>query len=133
MFLGLSVLGWTIYTQQLGVLSLIAVLTFVGSFALSMGPVVWVLLSEIFPNRARSAAMAIAVGAQWLFNAVVANSFPVVNSSALNNQSFNGALPYFIFASFCLVTMIFVWRLVPETKGKSLEELEALWDTKTSQ
>lgn len=131
MFLGLFVLGWTIYTQQLGVVSLIAVLVFIGSFALSMGPVVWVLLSEIFPNRARSAAMAIAVGAQWLFNAIVANSFPVVNNSNLNEQAFNGALPYFIFAFFCLMTMVFVWRMVPETKGLSLEELETLWDAKS--
>lgn len=128
MFLGLSVLGITIYTQQLGILSLIAILVFIGSFAMSMGPVVWVLLSEIFPNRARSVAMAIAVGAQWLFNAIVANSFPVVNNSDYNAEKFNGALPYFIFAFFCLVTIVFIWRMVPETKGKSLEELESLWE-----
>jgi SP family xylose:H+ symportor-like MFS transporter len=127
MFLGLSVLGLTIYTQQLGILSLIAVLTFIGSFALSMGPVVWVMLSEIFPNRYRSAAMSIAVAAQWLFNGIVANTFPVVNNSALNETAFNGALPYFIFAFFCLVTMAFAWKFVPETKGKTLEEMEAIW------
>lgn len=128
MFIGLMVLGLTIYTQQMGVISLLAILVFIGSFAMSMGPVVWVMLSEIFPNRIRSVAMSIAVAAQWLFNAIVANSFPVVNGSALNQDSFNGALPYFIFAFFCVVTMIFVWKLVPETKGKSLEEMEALWD-----
>ena len=128
MFLGLMVLGLTIYTQQMGVISLIAILLFVGSFAMSMGPVVWVMLSEIFPNKIRSVAMSIAVAAQWLFNAIVANTFPVVNGSTLNQSGFNGALPYFIFAFFCVVTMVFVWRLVPETKGKSLEEMEALWD-----
>ena len=128
MFVGLSVLGLTIYTQQMGVISLIAILVFVGSFAMSMGPVVWVMLSEIFPNRIRSVAMSIAVAAQWLFNAIVANSFPVVNGSAFNQDNFNGALPYFIFAFFCVITMVFVWKLVPETKGKSPEEMEALWD-----
>ncbi|MGV6800898.1 MAG: sugar porter family MFS transporter [bacterium] len=127
MFLGLSVLGYTIYSQQLGIISLIAVLTFIASFALSMGPIVWVMLSEIFPNHVRSAAMSIAVGAQWLFNAIVANTFPIVNNSTVNAQSFNGALPYFIFAAFCIVTIVFVWRMVPETKGKSLEEMEAFW------
>ena len=127
MFVGLTVLGFTIYTQQMGVISLIAILVFVGSFAMSMGPVVWVMLSEIFPNRIRSVAMSIAVAAQWLFNAIVANSFPVVNGSAFNQDSFNGALPYFIFAFFCVVTMVFVWKLVPETKGRSLEEMEELW------
>jgi SP family xylose:H+ symportor-like MFS transporter len=128
MFLGLSILGLTIYTQQLGLVSLLAILLFVASFAMSMGPVVWVMLSEIFPNSIRSTAMSIAVAAQWLFNAIVANSFPVVNDSALNHDTFNGALPYFIFACFCVVTMIFVWKLVPETKGKSLEEMESLWE-----
>ncbi len=128
MFFGLSVLGLTIYTQQMGVISLVAILVFIGSFAMSMGPVVWVMLSEIFPNRIRSVAMSIAVAAQWLFNAIVANSFPVINNSVVNQDSFNGALPYFIFAFFCVVTMIFVWKLIPETKGRSLEEMESLWD-----
>jgi len=130
MFAGLTVLGLTIYTQHMGVVSLIAVLVFIASFAMSMGPVVWVMLSEMFPNNVRSVAMSIAVAAQWLFNALVANSFPLVNQSALNQDSFNGALPYFIFASLCIVAMIFVWILVPETKGKTLEEMEALWAAK---
>jgi len=127
MFLGLSVLALTIYSRQMGIISLLAILLFIGSFAMSMGPVVWVLLSEIFPNTIRSFAMSIAVAAQWLFNAVVANSFPVINGSQLNNETFNGVLPYLIFSSFCVITFVFVWRLVPETKGKTLEELEALW------
>lgn len=127
MFLGLSVLALTIYTQQMGVVSLIAILVFIGSFALSMGPVVWVMLSEIFPNSIRSVAMSIAVAVQWLFNAIVASSFPVLNNSEVNVQQFNGALSYCVFAGFCLVTIIFVWRYVPETKGKSLEQLESLW------
>jgi SP family xylose:H+ symportor-like MFS transporter len=128
MFTGLMVLGITIYTQQMGVISLLAILLFIGSFAMSMGPVVWVMLSEIFPNKIRSVAMSIAVAAQWLFNAIVANSFPVVSGSTINQEGFNGALPYFIFAFFCVVTMVFVWKLVPETKGKTLEEMESLWD-----
>ena len=130
MFVGLSILGLNIYFQKIGIISLLAVLLFVGSFAMSMGPVVWVMLSEMFPNNVRSVAMSIAVAAQWLFNALVANSFPLVNESALNQDRFNGALPYFIFASFCVVAMIFVWKLVPETKGKTLEEMEALWSLK---
>ncbi|MBR9911446.1 MAG: sugar porter family MFS transporter [Gammaproteobacteria bacterium] len=127
MFLGLSVLALTIYSQQMGIVSLIAILVFIGSFALSMGPVVWVMLAEIFPNSIRSIAMSIAVAAQWLFNAIVANSFPLVNASTLNHDSFNGALPYITFAVFCLVALVFVWKLVPETKGKTLEEMESMW------
>lgn len=127
MFLGLSLLALTIYSQQIGFISLLAILLFIGSFAMSMGPVVWVLLSEIFPNSIRSIAMSIAVAAQWLFNAIVANSFPVINGSQLNNSMFNGVLPYLIFAFFSLITFVFVWKLVPETKNKTLEELEAIW------
>ena len=67
------------------------------------------------------------MAAQWLFNAIVANTFPVVNDSVLNRSEFNGALSYFIFAFLCLVTVVFVWRYVPETKGKTLEEMENLW------
>lgn len=131
MFCGLSVLGITIYTQQLGIVSLLAILLFIASFAMSMGPVVWVMLSEMFPNSIRSAAMSIAVAAQWLFNAIVANSFPVINESTVNQEKFNGALPYFIFAFFCVITMLFVWKLIPETKGRTLEEMEVLWKDKT--
>ena len=132
MFLGLMVLGITIYTQNMGVISLIAILVFIGSFALSMGPVVWVMLSEIFPNHVRNIAMSIAVAAQWLFNAIVANSYPIINGSELNQDKFSGALPYFIFAFFCILAIIFVCKYVPETKGKTLEEMGELWDKRSN-
>ena len=127
MFLGLTILALSIYFQQLGVVSLLAILLFIGSFAMSLGPVVWVILAEIFPNSIRSVAMSIAVAAQWLFNAIVANSFPVVNGSEVNNEIFNGVLPYSLFAVFSVLTFIFVWKFLPETKGKTLEELESFW------
>ncbi len=130
MFVGLSVLGLSIYLQQMGVISLIAILVFIGSFALSLGPVVWVLLSEIFPNNIRSIAMSIAVAAQWLFNGIVAYSFPVINKSNINTEDFNGSLSYFLFAAMCIATILFVWKFVPETKGKSLEQIEMFWKKK---
>ena len=128
MFVGLTVLGLSIYFNQMGVISLISILVFIGSFALSLGPVVWVLLSEIFPNNIRSIAMSIAVAAQWLFNGIVAYSFPVINKSEINTQDFNGSLSYFIFATMCIATIIFIWKFVPETKGKSLEEIGKSWN-----
>ncbi len=128
MFIGITTVGLSIYFNQLGVVSLLGILTFIASFALSMGPVTWVILSEIFPNKVRSQAMSIAVAVQWLFNAIVANSFPILNSSKLNTETYNGALPYFIFAFFSLVTIVFVWKYIPETKGKTLEEMEEMWD-----
>lgn len=130
MFLGIGTLGLSIYLNQLGLVSLISMLVFIASFALSMGPVTWVILSEIFPNKIRSQAMSIAVAAQWLFNAIVANTFPIVNGSSVNHDSFNGALPYFIFAAMCVATILFVLKFIPETKGKTLEEMEDLWEKK---
>jgi SP family xylose:H+ symportor-like MFS transporter len=57
----------------------------------------------------------------------VTNGFPILYKSHLNAINFNGALPYFLFASVCIITILFVWKLVPETKGKTLEEMEQLW------
>ena len=127
MFLGLIILSAAIYTQQLGPASLFGVLLFVATFAMSMGPVVWVILAEIFPNNVRSLAMAIVIGGQCLVSALVTNIFPILNKSEFNALNFNGALPYLIFAFVCIVAILFVWRLVPETKGKTLEEMEQLW------
>ena len=127
MLLGLLALSFSVYAQQMGALSLMGVLLFVGAFAMSMGPVVWVILAEIFPNNVRSLAMSIVIGAQCLTSALVTNGFPILHKSHLNTVNFNGALPYLLFASVCVIAILFVWRLVPETKGKTLEEMEQLW------
>jgi len=129
MLVGFLILGITIQQQSLGILSLIGVLLFVASFAMSMGPVVWVLLSEMFPNKIRSVAMSVAVAAQWAANFVVSQSFPMVTESEVNNNAFwNGSLPYFIFIGFIIFIMLFTYKFIPETKGRSLEELEDIWD-----
>jgi SP family xylose:H+ symportor-like MFS transporter len=127
MLAGLLALALSVYTQQAGIVSLVGVLLFVGAFAMSMGPVVWVILSEIFPNNVRSLAMSIAIGAQCLTSALVTNVFPILHKSHFNSFNFNGALAYFLFASVCIIAILFIWRLVPETKGKTLEEMEQLW------
>ena len=129
MILGFLMLGISLKIDQVGIFSLLGVLIFIGSFALSMGPIVWVLLSEMFPNQIRSIAMSIAVAIQWAMNYVVSQSFPVVVESEANNSAtWNGSLPYFIFIFFILIIMFITYRFVPETKGKSLEELEEIWD-----
>ena len=126
MFAGFGLLTFTLMTQQVGLLSLIGVLMFIGAFALSMGPVTWVLLSEMFPNRIRSAAMGIAVAAQWAANFAVSQAFPVIAESQTNAAApWHGALPYWIFMAFIAFLMFFSWKYIPETKGKSLEDLEA--------
>lgn len=131
MIVGFLLLGVTIMQQNLGMISLIGILMFVGSFALSMGPVVWVILSEMFPNKIRSVAMSVAVAVQWGANYIVSQSFPMVTESELNNNEFwNGSLPYFIFIGFILFIVLFTYRFIPETKGKSLEDLEKMWRIK---
>ncbi|WP_405574502.1 sugar porter family MFS transporter [Winogradskyella sp. Asnod2-B02-A] len=128
MILGFLLLAITLQTDSVGVLSLIGVLLFIASFALSMGPVVWVLLSEMFPNKIRSVAMSVAVAAQWAANYVVSQSFPVVMGSEVNNSAaWNGSLPYYIFIAFILVIVFVTYKFIPETKGKTLEDIEGFW------
>lgn len=129
MILGFLLLGVSLQQQSVGIISLLGVLIFIGSFALSMGPVVWVILSEMFPNKIRSVAMSVAVAAQWAANYVVSQSFPVVMGSDVNNSpTWNGSLPYFIFIAFILVIVFVTYKYIPETKGKSLEEIEGFWE-----
>ncbi|MGM0392114.1 MAG: sugar porter family MFS transporter [Bacteroidota bacterium] len=129
MLSGFLMLGATLMTDTVGLLSLVGVLLFIASFAMSMGPVVWVILSEMFPNNMRSTAMSIAVAAQWAANYVVTQSFPLIAESEVNKSEYwNGSLPYFIFSVFILAIIFFTYKYIPETKGKSLEELEDMWD-----
>ncbi len=131
MIVGFLLLGLSLMFQQIGLLSLIGILVFIGSFALSMGPIVWVLLAEIFPNKIRSLAMSVAVAAQWAMNFIVSQTFPVVMDSDTNKDHFwNGSLPYFIFMVFIVLIIVLTKKYIPETKGKSLEELENVWNYK---
>ncbi|MEO1029991.1 MAG: sugar porter family MFS transporter [Bacteroidota bacterium] len=129
MIIGFLLLGVSLQQNAVGLISLIGVLVFIGSFALSMGPVVWVILSEMFPNKIRSVAMSVAVAAQWAANYVVSQSFPIVMESETNNSApWNGSMPYFIFIVFIVVIIFITYKFIPETKGKSLEEIEAFWE-----
>jgi SP family xylose:H+ symportor-like MFS transporter len=131
MLLGFLMLGVTLMNDQVGLISLIGILLFIGSFAMSMGPIVWVVLAEMFPNSIRSIAMSIAVAVQWACNYIVSQSFPVVVESQANMGGFwNGSLPYFLFIAFILVIIVFTLLFIPETKGKSLEQIEKIWEEK---
>lgn len=99
-------------------LILIGLLLFVASFAISLGPVMWTLLSEIFPNKLRGSAISI-VG---FWNSIV--SFSVTSIFPVQLESLGSSMTYFIYAFFGFLTLVFVLKYVPETKGKSLEELE---------
>ena len=119
-------LGMAFYFQKLGLGALIFMLTYTASFAVSWGPVAWVLLSEIFPNRIRG-AMSIAVAAQWIANLVISWTFPILNDNTWLTNMFNQGFSYWIYALMGVLAALFIWKIVPETKGKTLEEMDALW------
>jgi MFS transporter, SP family, xylose:H+ symportor len=120
-------LGFTFYTQHVGMAALIFMLLYVASFAMSWGPVTWVLLSEMYPNRIRGRAMAIAVAAQWISNYLVSWTFPMMDKSTSLTAVFHHGFAYWIYGAMGLLAAWFVWKLVPETKGKSLEQIEKIW------
>jgi len=99
-----------------GTVALIAAHAFVFFFAMSWGVVVWVMLGEMFPNRIRAAALGVAAAAQWIANWVITASFPSLSG-------WNLTATYLVYAAFALLSIPFVLRLVPETKGKTLEEM----------
>lgn len=129
MTIGFLLLGVSLQQNAVGLISLIGVLVFIGSFALFMGLVVWVVLSEMFPNKIRSVAMSIAVAAQWAANGLVSQTFPVVMESEANNSApWNESMPYFIFIGFIILIIFLTYKFIPETKSKSLEEIEEFWE-----
>ncbi len=127
MFVSLTVVGFASYFQISGLWLLGFLMLFMASFSLSWGPVVWVLLSEIFPNRVRGLALSIAVFIQWVANFVVSQTFPMLTENSYLKNTFNGAFPFWLFALFCLLALGFVWKFVPETKNKTLEAMDGMW------
>jgi len=121
---GLLIASWALYQQSHGPLALCGLLLFMVMFGMSWGPVAWILVSEIFPNRIRSAGMSIAVASNWVMNFVVAQSFPMLAGNSYLNSHYHGAFSMWLFAALCLAAMWFVMRYVPETKGVSLEDIE---------
>lgn len=119
-------LGISFYFHHLGVGALIFILGYVASFAISWGPVTWVLLSEIFPNRIRGKAMAVAVAVQWISNYFVSWTFPMMDKSSYLTHMFNHGFSYWVYGIMSVLAALFMWKFVPETKGKTLEEMENL-------
>ena len=120
MMIGMTALSVLSFTNTIGIAALVFIIIYTASFMMSWGPICWVLISEIFPNTIRSQAVAIAVAAQWISNFAVSATFP-----SLSSWSVGGT--YAIYAAMSLLSAIFVWRLVPETKGRSLEDMSRLW------
>jgi SP family xylose:H+ symportor-like MFS transporter len=120
-------LGFTFFFERVGLAALIFMLGYVACFAVSWGPVCWVLLAEIFPNRIRGRAMAVAVAAQWISNYLVSWTFPMMDKSTFLTNIFHHGFAYWIYGGMGVLAALFMLKFVPETKGKTLEEMEHLW------
>jgi SP family xylose:H+ symportor-like MFS transporter len=128
MTIALAAVGLFIYFNAIGNWVLPFLLLFMASFSISWGPIVWVLLSEIFPNKIRSLALAISVFIQWVANFVVTQVFPSLVENQWLKDNFNGAFPFYLFSIICLFSIFFINKYLPETKNKSLEEINELWN-----
>ncbi len=131
MGISMASLGFTFYLQANSILALIFILSFIACFAFSWGPVTWVLLSEIFPNSIKG-AMGVAFAAQWLANLLVSITFPMMADSTSLSERFHNGFAYWIYSIMGGLAALIVIKLVPETKRKTLEEMENLWRKKES-
>ena len=105
-----------------------SLLIYSASFMFSWGPICWVLIAEIFPNTIRGGAVAIAVAFQWIFNFIVTSTFvPMFNMHLKPDDDFGHWFAYGLYGILCVVAAVFVWKLVPETKGKTLEDMTKMW------
>ncbi|MGD0745736.1 MAG: sugar porter family MFS transporter [Verrucomicrobiota bacterium] len=111
-----SVSGWM----------LACIIVYLGCFSLSAGPVIWIILSEIFPNAVRGRALGLATFWMWIANYAVTQTFTIMDQNAWLLSRFKHAFPFYIYAGFCVV-LLAVMLVVPETRGKSLEEIEQSW------
>ena len=119
----------TFGNESLSLVTMLSIMVYSASFMFSWGPICWVLIAEIFPNTIRGAAVAIAVAFQWIFNFIVSSTFvPMFNMHLQPGDDFGHWFTYGLYGLICGGAALFVWRLVPETKGKTLEDMTQLWN-----
>lgn len=122
MFVTLVMLAISFYLKMEGIFTLICILMFIAFFASCIGPVFWTLVSEIFPNRIRGKALAFASFTQWIFNFLIVLLFPHFLASL------GGTITFLFLAVMSFLQLLFTYLYIPETKGKSLEEIELSWE-----
>ena len=115
-----AVLGYFYYSHITGLPLMLLVLLAIAIYAMSLAPIVWVILSEIFPNRIRGVAMSISTFALWIASALLVQTFPMLNETLGTSGTF------WVYGIICALGFVFVLKKLPETKNKSLEEIEQL-------
>jgi SP family xylose:H+ symportor-like MFS transporter len=120
MAIGMFAIGALAFLNVIGISTLVFIIIYTASFMMSWGPICWVLISEIFPNKIRGRAVAIAVAAQWTANYLISSTYP-----AMMELSSGGT--YWFYGTMSILSFVFVWKMVPETKKRTLEEMEKLW------
>ncbi len=120
MAVGMFAVSALAFNNIIGISTLVFIIIYTASFMMSWGPICWVLISEIFPNKIRGQAVAIAVAAQWAANYFISSTYPPM-------MEFSGGMTYAFYGIMAVLSALFVWKMVPETKGKTLEEMENIW------
>ena len=120
MALGMFAISALAFFDIIGIGTLVFIVIYTASFMMSWGPICWVLISEIFPNKIRGQAVAIAVAFQWAANYFISSTYPSM-------MEFSGGMTYAFYGIMAVLSALFVWKMVPETKGKTLEEMENVW------
>ena len=123
MIVSLGLVARTFYTQDFGGYSvMIYLIGFISIFAFSQGAVIWVFISEIFPNTVRAKGQALGSSTHWVMAAIISWTFPILAESS----ELGGAYAFTLFSAMMVLQLIFVWKVLPETKGKSLEQIQTL-------
>ena len=120
MAIGMFAISALSFYNIIGISTLVFIIIYTASFMMSWGPITWVLISEIFPTKIRGQAVAIAVAFQWAANYFISSTYPAM-------MEYSGAMTYGFYGLMSVLSALFVWKMIPETKGKTLEELEKLW------
>ncbi|RBW69858.1 D-xylose transporter XylE [Bacillus taeanensis] len=121
MAIGMFGVSGMAFSNIIGISTLIFIIVYTASFMMSWGPICWVLISEIFPNKIRGQAVAIAVAAQWSANYLISSTYPMM-------MEFSGGMTYGFYGLMSVLSALFIWKFVPETKGKTLEQVEKIWN-----
>ena len=121
MAVGMFSIAGLAYFDIIGISTLVFIIIYTASFMMSWGPITWVLIAEIFPNKIRGRAVALAVAAQWAANYLISSTYPPMMETS-------PTMTYSIYGVMSILSLLFVWKFVPETKGRTLEDMEEIWE-----